>query len=130
MSWHDRVFDDNIEINMKASNGKYYERKCRKHFEDSGYLTDAQNDSAFNSNDLFHLFDFVAIPIGGGDTRWVQVKSSRNQNKSGVYSSRRSISEWIKKYQLDLVAEVWYYEPRRSPIIYRLVDGAWEEIDE
>lgn len=74
------------------SRGKTAERECRKLFEKKGYVCDFKEVSRFGSEDLFGIFDFIAIKPGS--IKLIQVKSSKKRISSNVSTAKSKIMKW------------------------------------
>lgn len=92
----------------KINKGRRIELEAKKILIEEGYLVDKKNASRWQSNDLFGLFDLLAI---GKRVRLIQIKS----NATDFYKARRQIGLWMDKNKIKGVTfEIWLREPRKA----------------
>lgn len=76
--------------------GNRVEKELRDILEERGNMTWKPSRAKFNANDIYGLFDFIAVPTyqieDAQHGRLVQVKS----NDSHFYSARIKVRKWFK----------------------------------
>ena len=92
----------------KRAKGKYYEAKARKELIEEGWLVEFKPATMFGSQDLYGLFDILAIR--GDKTKFIQIKS----NASHFYTAKKDIRKWLKETGVMHNCEVWLAIPRKG----------------
>lgn len=96
-----------------VSKGKYAEAKARNVLKKQGYAVDFKPVASFQSQDLFTVFDLLAIKLD--HLLFVQVKST----PSGVSTAKRKIIELVQSLEVRLKSEmifdceIWMYQSRK-----------------
>jgi hypothetical protein len=90
--------------------GNRAELEARRICEKDGAITWKPSRAKWQNNDIFGLFDFVALYPGDKFTeiRFIQVKSTR----SDFSKAKKEITAWTKKYNIKppIWCEVWFRE--------------------
>jgi Holliday junction resolvase len=91
----------------RRSVGKEHERQCKKQWKQNGWLVDFKFGSRWNSEDLFGMFDFVAVK--GNRVVFVQVKTA----DTDFYKARKEVQEFLNTNKLEIEAQVWQWRSRK-----------------
>lgn len=96
----------------KTNKGNRYELEARKALIADGFLVEKKNNSRWESNDFWGMFDIIAIHPQHGLVRLIQIKT----NATHFYKARIEIKKWAfenKVFALNVDCEVWLREPRK-----------------
>jgi len=109
----------------KNRKGLYAENQVREHLEARGYLVWKPSRSRFNSNDIFGLFDMLAVHPAR-KTLWIQVKHKSSYSSKVKESIQRFADEYMSPYD---IAEIWVKNRPKTFIVRRYYPHTvWESM--